>query len=189
MHEFMKQWGSAIIVAVAVLLLLGTILGMKAVLQESTQNVELPDVSQYLHDDSHYIKTILKSPENCQDTGTMRTTCSDCDYDSIEDYSGQHYINTDTHRCMWCNEVITASYTIAEETLGDINNDGVKDSYDVDFIRKTANNTIHLSKEEQARADINKDGIIDNTDANILLAYINEVIPNLVIMQEEVSEK
>lgn len=31
-HEFMKQWGGTIIVAVAVLLLLGTILGMRAVL-------------------------------------------------------------------------------------------------------------------------------------------------------------
>lgn len=188
MHETLKQWGPAVIIVVATLIIIAIIASLRGLfggnLSEILGNVNkegLSDVSKFTHDDNNLIKVVTKSPASCQDVGTIRITCSDCDHNEIITYAGSHYADIDTHKCIWCGEIINESLSIAEKELGDVNNDGIRDSYDVNLIKKAANGSIKLKEDEINRADVNKDGFIDGQDANILMSYINKTIRELIV--------
>ena len=63
---------------------------------------------------------------------------------------------------------------ITEYTLyGDLNNDGILDSNDVDKLSRYLNGSTGLDNQARKNADVNGDGVINNTDLTLLQNYIN----------------
>ena len=63
---------------------------------------------------------------------------------------------------------------ITEYTLyGDLNNDGILDSNDIDKLTKYLNRSTGLDNQARKNADVNGDGVINNTDLTLLQNKIN----------------
>ena len=63
---------------------------------------------------------------------------------------------------------------ITEYTLyGDLNNDGILDSNDVDKLSRYLNRSTGLDNQARKNADVNGDGVINNTDLTLLQNKIN----------------
>ena len=69
---------------------------------------------------------------------------------------------------------ILPSSPIIEYTLyGDLNNDGILDSNDVDKLSRYLNGSTGLDNQARKNADVNGDGVINSTDLTLLQNYIN----------------
>ena len=69
---------------------------------------------------------------------------------------------------------ILPSSPIIEYTLyGDLNNDGILDSNDVDKLSRYLNGSTGLDNQARKNADVNGNGVINNTDLTLLQNYIN----------------
>ena len=63
---------------------------------------------------------------------------------------------------------------ITDYTLyGDLNNDGLLDSNDIDKLSRYLNGSTGLDNQARKNADVNGDGVINNTDLTLLQNYIN----------------
>lgn len=67
---------------------------------------------------------------------------------------------------------------------GDIVNDGIVDSKDIDKFREYLNNSYKLKNYEEKSMDINDDGYVDINDLNLLDNSINNSIEDIVIDDE-----
>lgn len=98
-------------------------------------------------------------------------------YDPNSDYGWywqQIFVSTDT---TFADQYLPTEYGISPKAEGDLNGDGVINSYDYvvlhDFInKKNTRSAAYLNNKQMATADCFRDGIITEADAKVMIRYI-----------------
>ena len=113
--------------------------------------------------------------------------------DSTSSLKGQQLLNADVNGDGKINRIDTAlifdlsfgtkiNSPMTDYTLyGDLNNDGILDSNDVDKLSRYLNRSTGLDNQARKNADVNGDGVINNTDLTLLQNKINNSTTSPVV--------
>ena len=72
--------------------------------------------------------------------------------------------------------VITVQEAVADNALGDVNNDGMITNYDALLLLYAINDQYNLTAAEFARADLNGDGVLWAAEALRILQYVSGTV-------------
>ena len=121
------------------------------------------------------------------------TESSDYYLDSTSSLKGQQLLNADVNGDGKINRIDTAlifdlsfgtkiNSPMTDYTLyGDLNNDGILDSNDIDKLSRYLNGNTGLDNQARKNADVNGDGVINNTDLTLLQNKINNSTTSPVV--------
>lgn len=78
-------------------------------------------------------------------------------------------------------DLIEGSISISDVKYGDIDLNGIVQTYDASLVLKYVTGTVNLNSQQLANADVNLDGLVNSLDASLIIQYVLKIIPYLPV--------